>query len=134
MLRIEKAGGIGFCFGVRRAINMVEKAARERGKVEQAAAHRGRGPRGARARREGHRAAPGGPHVDDRPRRVPQPLLPRDRGHPGRHRERHQDAREARARDPEGDAEAPRAQAVRLLEGEVQRPCSAARQKSSSRP
>ena len=34
MLRIEKAGGIGLCFGVRRAINMVEKAARERGKVE----------------------------------------------------------------------------------------------------
>ena len=34
MLRIDKAGGIGFCFGVRRAINMVEKAVRERGKVE----------------------------------------------------------------------------------------------------
>ena len=34
MLRIEKAGGIGFCFGVRRAINMVEKAARECGEVE----------------------------------------------------------------------------------------------------
>jgi 4-hydroxy-3-methylbut-2-enyl diphosphate reductase len=33
-LRIEKAKGIGFCFGVRRALDMIEKAARERGTVE----------------------------------------------------------------------------------------------------
>ncbi len=33
-LRIEKATGIGFCFGVRRAINILEKVARERGGVE----------------------------------------------------------------------------------------------------
>ncbi len=33
-LRIEKAKGIGFCFGVRRALNILEKAARERGTVE----------------------------------------------------------------------------------------------------
>jgi len=33
-LRIEKAKGIGFCFGVRRAINIVEKTARERGEIE----------------------------------------------------------------------------------------------------
>jgi len=33
-LRIEKAAGIGFCFGVKRAINILEKAARERGGVE----------------------------------------------------------------------------------------------------
>jgi len=33
-LRIEKAAGIGFCFGVRRAINILEKVARERGGVE----------------------------------------------------------------------------------------------------
>ena len=32
--RIEKAKGIGFCFGVRRALNILEKAARERGTVE----------------------------------------------------------------------------------------------------
>jgi 4-hydroxy-3-methylbut-2-enyl diphosphate reductase len=31
---IEKAGELGFCFGVRRAINIVEKVARERGGVE----------------------------------------------------------------------------------------------------
>ena len=31
---IEKAEGIGFCFGVRRALDMIEKAARERGTVE----------------------------------------------------------------------------------------------------
>ena len=33
-LRIEKAAGIGFCFGVKRAINIMEKVARERGGVE----------------------------------------------------------------------------------------------------
>ena len=32
--RIEKAKGIGFCFGVRRALNILEKAALERGTVE----------------------------------------------------------------------------------------------------
>jgi len=34
MMRVEKAEGIGFCFGVRQAIAMLEKAARERGGVE----------------------------------------------------------------------------------------------------
>lgn len=33
-LRIEKADGIGFCFGVKRAINILEKVARQRGGVE----------------------------------------------------------------------------------------------------
>jgi len=33
-LRIEKAAGIGFCFGVRRAIDIVERAVRKRGEVE----------------------------------------------------------------------------------------------------
>ncbi|MBA7514716.1 4-hydroxy-3-methylbut-2-enyl diphosphate reductase [subsurface metagenome] len=33
-LRIEKAAGIGFCFGAKRAINILEKVARERGGVE----------------------------------------------------------------------------------------------------
>lgn len=33
-LRVEKAAGIGFCFGVRRAIDTLEKVARERGSVE----------------------------------------------------------------------------------------------------
>ena len=33
-LRIEKAKVIGFCSGVRRAIDIVEKAAREHGKLE----------------------------------------------------------------------------------------------------
>ena len=33
-LKIEKAAGIGFCFGVKRAINNVEKVARERGGLE----------------------------------------------------------------------------------------------------
>ncbi len=33
-LRIEKAAGIGFCFGVKRAINILEKVVRERGGVE----------------------------------------------------------------------------------------------------
>ncbi len=33
-LRIEKAAGMGFCFGVRRAIDILEKVARERGGVE----------------------------------------------------------------------------------------------------
>ncbi len=33
-LRIEKAAGIGFCFGVRRAIDVLERVARERGGVE----------------------------------------------------------------------------------------------------
>jgi len=32
--RIEKARGIGFCFGVRRALNILETAAREHGTVE----------------------------------------------------------------------------------------------------
>jgi 4-hydroxy-3-methylbut-2-enyl diphosphate reductase len=34
MPRIEKAGKTGFCFGVKRAIDIVEKVARERGPVE----------------------------------------------------------------------------------------------------
>ena len=34
MPRIEKAGKTGFCFGVKRAIEIVEKVARERGQVE----------------------------------------------------------------------------------------------------
>ncbi len=33
-LRIEKAAGIGFCFGVRRAIDILERVAQERGGVE----------------------------------------------------------------------------------------------------
>ncbi len=33
-LRVEKASGIGFCFGVKRAIDTLEKVARERGRVE----------------------------------------------------------------------------------------------------
>ena len=33
-LKIEKAAGIGFCFGVKRAINILEKVARERGGME----------------------------------------------------------------------------------------------------
>ena len=33
-LEIEKAAGIGFCFGVRRAIDILERVARERGGVE----------------------------------------------------------------------------------------------------
>jgi len=33
-MRIEKADKIGFCFGVRRAINILEKVAKERGGVE----------------------------------------------------------------------------------------------------
>ena len=33
-MRIEKAGEIGFCFGVKRAINILEDIARERGGVE----------------------------------------------------------------------------------------------------
>jgi 4-hydroxy-3-methylbut-2-enyl diphosphate reductase len=33
-LRIEKAAGIGFCFGVKRAIDILEKVARERGSIE----------------------------------------------------------------------------------------------------
>lgn len=33
-LEIEKAGEIGFCFGVRRAIDILERVARERGSVE----------------------------------------------------------------------------------------------------
>ena len=33
-LKIEEASGIGFCFGVRRALNILEKAAREHGTVE----------------------------------------------------------------------------------------------------
>ena len=33
-LRIEKVAGIGFCFGVRRAIDILEKVAHERGGVE----------------------------------------------------------------------------------------------------
>ena len=32
--RVEKAAGAGFCFGVRRAIDILEKVARERGQVE----------------------------------------------------------------------------------------------------
>ncbi|OGO30569.1 MAG: 4-hydroxy-3-methylbut-2-enyl diphosphate reductase [Chloroflexi bacterium RBG_16_56_11] len=34
MPRIEKAGKTGFCFGVKRAISLLEKIARERGEVE----------------------------------------------------------------------------------------------------
>jgi len=34
ILRIEKAAGIGFCFGVKRAISILEKVAREHGGVE----------------------------------------------------------------------------------------------------
>jgi len=34
MPRIEKAGKTGFCFGVKRAIDILEKVARERGQVE----------------------------------------------------------------------------------------------------
>ena len=33
-LRIEKATATGFCFGVKRAIDILEKVARERGRVE----------------------------------------------------------------------------------------------------
>jgi 4-hydroxy-3-methylbut-2-enyl diphosphate reductase len=33
-LKIEKASGVGFCFGARRAIDILEKVARERGGVE----------------------------------------------------------------------------------------------------
>jgi len=33
-LRVEKAAGIGFCFGVKRAVRILEKVARERGSVE----------------------------------------------------------------------------------------------------
>jgi 4-hydroxy-3-methylbut-2-enyl diphosphate reductase len=33
-MRIERAGGIGFCFGVKRAINILENVARERGGVQ----------------------------------------------------------------------------------------------------
>ncbi len=33
-MRIEKAGELGFCFGVKRAMDILEKAARERGGVE----------------------------------------------------------------------------------------------------
>ena len=33
-MKIEKASGIGFCFGVKRAIDILEKAAHERGRVE----------------------------------------------------------------------------------------------------
>ena len=33
-MKIEKASGIGFCFGARRAIDILEKVARERGGVE----------------------------------------------------------------------------------------------------
>jgi len=33
-LRVDKAAGIGFCFGVKRAINILEKVAHERGGVE----------------------------------------------------------------------------------------------------
>jgi len=33
-MRIEKAGGIGFCPGVRRAVDILEKVAREHGRVE----------------------------------------------------------------------------------------------------
>jgi 4-hydroxy-3-methylbut-2-enyl diphosphate reductase len=33
-LKIEKATGTGFCFGVKRAINILEKIARERGQIE----------------------------------------------------------------------------------------------------
>ncbi|MBI2853179.1 MAG: 4-hydroxy-3-methylbut-2-enyl diphosphate reductase [Chloroflexi bacterium] len=33
-LRVEKAAGIGFCFGVKRCIEILEKAAQERGRIE----------------------------------------------------------------------------------------------------
>ena len=33
-MKIEKASKTGFCFGVRRAINILEKIARERGGAE----------------------------------------------------------------------------------------------------
>ncbi|MBN1643670.1 MAG: 4-hydroxy-3-methylbut-2-enyl diphosphate reductase [Dehalococcoidales bacterium] len=33
-MKIEKAAGTGFCFGVRRAINILEKTAAEQGKIE----------------------------------------------------------------------------------------------------
>jgi len=33
-VKIEKAAGTGFCFGVKRAITILEKTAKERGKVE----------------------------------------------------------------------------------------------------
>ncbi len=33
-LRVEKAAGIGFCFGVKRAIDTLEKITRERGQIE----------------------------------------------------------------------------------------------------
>ena len=33
-LRVEKAAGIGFCFGVKRAVRILEKVARERDRVE----------------------------------------------------------------------------------------------------
>ena len=33
-LKIEKAAGIGFCFGVKRALNIVEEITRERGELE----------------------------------------------------------------------------------------------------
>jgi len=33
-LKVEKAAGIGLCYGVRRAINILEKVARERGGIE----------------------------------------------------------------------------------------------------
>jgi len=33
-VRIEKASGIGFCFGVRRAIDILERVAHEHGGVE----------------------------------------------------------------------------------------------------
>jgi len=33
-MKVERAGELGFCFGVRRAIGMVEKLARERGGIE----------------------------------------------------------------------------------------------------
>ncbi|MBI4304084.1 MAG: 4-hydroxy-3-methylbut-2-enyl diphosphate reductase [Chloroflexi bacterium] len=33
-MKIEKASGAGFCFGVKRAIDMLEKAAAERGQIE----------------------------------------------------------------------------------------------------
>ena len=33
-IKIEKAAGIGFCFGVRRAITALEEAAKERGSIE----------------------------------------------------------------------------------------------------
>lgn len=33
-LQIEKATGTGFCFGVKRAIDIIEKIARESGQIE----------------------------------------------------------------------------------------------------